>query len=359
VLWLFVLVPMLISKRDTVRRTSDVALATRVLNTGNGARLLRRRKPAAGHHSDPDWRPTHDDLDEYDDEEHDDDMEPAASPRKTVVVMAAAKVEAESEYLDVDVVEEDSGALPIGVSAQLAFDQEPELPLDFDDNTATFSVDDLQEIDDAEARAEKVDEPEEFEEEVGELDADGEDMTDEFAAVSENDPDYDYEYVDDTSGVEESPDAELHVAGTKSQERRQAYESKTAAKVAARKFAFRKRMLMVMSVLLLASAIAAYVVSPTFWWACGTVGAVTLLYLGYLRRQTRIEEQVRRRRAQRLRRSHLGVENTNDQEFDVVPARLRRPGSVVLEIDDEDPVFEHLDYAPFAREYDLPHAAGQ
>ncbi len=34
VLWLFVLVPMLISKRDAVRRTSDVALATRVLNTG-------------------------------------------------------------------------------------------------------------------------------------------------------------------------------------------------------------------------------------------------------------------------------------------------------------------------------------
>ena len=64
VLWLFVLVPMLVSKRDTVRRTSDVALATRVLNTAGSARLLRRRKPAAGHHSDPDWRPTHDDLDE-------------------------------------------------------------------------------------------------------------------------------------------------------------------------------------------------------------------------------------------------------------------------------------------------------
>ncbi len=36
VLWLFVLVPMLISKRDAVRRTSDVALATRVLNGGAG-----------------------------------------------------------------------------------------------------------------------------------------------------------------------------------------------------------------------------------------------------------------------------------------------------------------------------------
>ena len=42
VLWLFVLVPMLISKRDAVRRTSDVALATRVLNSGGGSRLLRR-----------------------------------------------------------------------------------------------------------------------------------------------------------------------------------------------------------------------------------------------------------------------------------------------------------------------------
>ncbi len=40
VLWLFVLVPMLINRRDTVRRTSDVALATRVLNTARGARLI-------------------------------------------------------------------------------------------------------------------------------------------------------------------------------------------------------------------------------------------------------------------------------------------------------------------------------
>jgi hypothetical protein len=352
-LWLFVLVPMLISKRETVRRTSDVALATRVLNTGNGERLLRRRKPAAGHHSDPDWRPTHDDLDD-----DDEDDEPVA-PRKSVVVMAAAKVEPESEYLDVDVVEEDSGALPIGVSAQLAFDEHPELPLEFDDNTATFTIDDLQEVDDVAETIEELDEPEAEPEDEAEFDADDEDMTDEFAAVSEDDTDYDYEYVEDSSGLEAAPDPDLHVAGTKSQERRRHYESKTAAAVSARKFRFRKRVLLVMSVLLVASAVAAYVVSPTFWWACGTVGAITILYLGYLRRQTRIEAQVRRRRAQRMMRSHLGVENTNDQEFDVVPARLRRPGSIVLEIDDEDPIFEHLDYAPFAREYDLPRAAGQ
>jgi len=42
VLWLFVLVPMLVSKRDAVRRTSDVALATRVLNSDTAARLIKR-----------------------------------------------------------------------------------------------------------------------------------------------------------------------------------------------------------------------------------------------------------------------------------------------------------------------------
>ena len=79
--------------------------------------------------------------------------------------------------------------------------------------------------------------------------------------------------------------------------------------------------------------------------------------------QTRIEEKVRRRRMQRMARARLGVENAADREFDVVPSRLRRPGAVVLEIDDEDPIFEHLEHAVPMRTYgwprDLPRAVGQ
>ena len=127
----------------------------------------------------------------------------------------------------------------------------------------------------------------------------------------------------------------------------------------ARKYRFRARTLSVMGVLLLASAVAAFTWSSTMWWTFGAVATVTLLYLAYLRRQTRIEEQLRRRRAQRIARSRLGVENTADPEFDVTPARLRRPGAAVLEIDDEDPEFEHLEHVAFARHYDLPRAAGQ
>src|SRR6202171_3783351 len=326
VLWLFVLVPMLISKRDAVRRTSDVALATRVLNTGRGARLLRRGHPAAGHRSDPDWQPSDDDHDKDVDEELRDE-----STQRSMVRVAAVDTEADSEpdYLDVDVIDEDSGALPIGESDAVAEaesdvpePQTDELPLDFSEA----------------AEADEPDEPEEEYEPDGTED--------------------EYEYVADSSGLEAPSDTDLQMADSLSAARRRRYESRSAT-IDARKYKFRKRMLTVVAALVVASAAAAFMVTSALWWACGAIGVMAVLYLGYLRRQTRIEERLRRRRAQRMARARLGVENTDDHEFDVVPSRLRRPGSVVLEIDDEDPIFEHLDYAPFAREFDMPRAAGQ
>lgn len=323
VLWLFVLVPMLISKRDAVRRTSDVALATRVLNDSR-TRLLRRKGPAAGHASDPDWQPSDEDLDD----DLDDDVEEAPT-RRTVVRVAAVDVAQDEDpgYLDVDVIEEPSGALPVGASARA---ETEELALDFGDSVEEEPV---------------AEESEEADEPQAEREPDG--------------TDDEYEYVADSSGLEAPSDNELELADSLSAARKRRYESKTGAAVSARKYKFRKRMLTVMGVLVIAAVATAYTLSPIMWWVSAVVSAITLFYLGYLRRQTRIEEKLRRRRAQRMARSRLGVENTDDREFDVVPSRLRRPGAAVLEIDDEDPIFEHLDYAPFARHYDLPRAAGQ
>ena len=340
VLWLFVLVPMLISKRDAVRRTSDVALATRVLNSGRSARLRRRHGPAAGHASDPDWRPSDDDLDD------DVDDEPVG---RAVVRAAVVKRDddAADDYLDVDVVGEDAGALPAGRGSQS--NQTAELPLEFADPV------------EADVIAEEADEDVEAEEDVEDVDEPAEETPVAEAVegdVAEADDD-EFEYVDDSSGVEAPSETDLQMADSLSAARRRRYESKTAAAVSERKYKFRRRMLTGMAVLLVASAAAAFTLSSGLWWVVGVIGAVTLLYLAYLRRQTRIEERLRRRRAQRIARSRLGVENTDDREFDVVPARLRRPGSVVLEIDDEDPAFEHLDYVPFARHFDLPRAAGE
>jgi hypothetical protein len=329
VLWLFVLVPMLIGKRDAVRRTSDVALATRVLNSGAAARLLRRGGPAAGHRSNPDWQPDEDEFDDLDDLGSDDTEEMTQSRGVGVTVAAAVAVEEtvpEPEVLDADVavVDTDSETLP-------SAEEQPE-PVAEDE---TSDGEDTQDTEDSE--------------EVDTLD----DSDDEGADQ--------YEYVDDTSGIpvaEEPPATVAHAFS-----RRHRYDSDTAAAISARKYAFRKRVLMVMALALVGSAATAFLLTPAGWWVCGSTAAVTVLYLGYLRRQTRIEERVQRRRIQRMARSRLGVENTHDREFDVVPSRLRRPGAVVLEIDDEDPIFEHLDHAPYAQDYgwhrDLPRAAGQ
>ena len=57
--WLFVLVPMLVTKRPRIRQTTDAALATRVLHRGDDEPITPRG-PAAGHRSDPHWRPSRD-----------------------------------------------------------------------------------------------------------------------------------------------------------------------------------------------------------------------------------------------------------------------------------------------------------
>jgi hypothetical protein len=332
VLWLFVLVPMLISKRDAVRRTSDVALATRVLNSDVASRLLKRGGPAAGHRSDPDWQPEEDEHDEGLDDLDSDDTEEVPLARGVVVTVAAAVSVEKTGPEDAAVVDTDSPALQAGESPVMA----EALPT-AEEQPEPVAEDEITDGDDAEA----------------ELETEGADDVDDDADQ--------YEYVDDTSGIpvaEEPPATVTHAFS-----RRQRYDPDTAAAVIARKYASRKRVLMVMALTLVGSAAAAFLLTPTAWWFCGSISAATMLYLGYLRRQTRIEERVHRRRVQRMARSRLGVENTYDREFDVVPSRLRRPGAVVLEIDDEDPVFEHLDYAPYARDYgwhrDLPRAAGQ
>ena len=363
VLWLFVLVPMLINKRDTVRRTSDIALSTRVLNGGAKSRLLRRGGPAAGHRHDPQWHREDADFEgEFEEFETPDsfaatdsfeapesfeaqgadDTEGVPVPARTMMVLASVTEEivVETDYLDVDVVDENSGALPVGDGAQdeqgvqASLFEEPAA----EEQTDVLPVVEMPLTETAEAGI-------------------AEDETDQPASGE-------YEYIDDTSGLE----AEDEPAPAPRRSRR--HDSTTAAAVSARKYQFRKRVLMVMAVAMILTAVLSFAVDSGLWWAFGTSAAVTVLYLAYLRRQTRIEEQVRRRRQQRLARSGAtddSMESAADsdgrsrpsyRDYDM-PSRLRRPGAVVLDIDDEDPTFEHLDEMPYSRRYDLPRAAGQ
>ncbi|MGL4307139.1 MAG: divisome protein SepX/GlpR [Mycobacteriaceae bacterium] len=125
------------------------------------------------------------------------------------------------------------------------------------------------------------------------------------------------------------------------------------------KFTFRQRVVLGLAGLVVLTAVLAVITTPIVFWATGIAVVGLVGYLMYLRSQVRLERDIRRRRIARMNRSRLGVESRSDRELDLIPARLRRPGAVVLEVDDEDPIFDHLDpYVP-VRAHELPRAAGQ
>ena len=255
--WLFVLLPMLMTKRPQIMQTTDAALATRVLHRGGTKR--KQRGPATGHRSDPDWRP-------------EDDLRVSAPAREI-----------------------------FGPSSAAAHSDSPDLPGTAEDPMDTHAAEnDLE-------RDAPVGEP-----------ARGGSASHEPGVVDDD-------FVPRRRG-------------------RGGFDPEADALARAARYAFRQRAVLGLVFAAITTAALAFIISPTIWWLCGLSVAVLVGYLYYLRRQVQIEEEVRRRRLTRMSRSRLGVESETDEELELVPQRLRRPGAVVLEIDDEDPEFEHLDH---------------
>ncbi|RKT52464.1 gephyrin-like molybdotransferase receptor GlpR [Saccharothrix australiensis] len=136
------------------------------------------------------------------------------------------------------------------------------------------------------------------------------------------------------------------------------YDPETAAIVAQAKYAFRRRVVGSLLLLALVTGVVAGVLYPLVWWGHAAVDLALVGYLGYLRRQVRIEEEIRARRLARLAQSRRRParaaadrreveDEVRDEEAGLAPQpRFRhhvRPGTVVVDPDDEDPVFVELD----------------
>ncbi|CAB0639341.1 hypothetical protein CIP107562_00738 [Corynebacterium diphtheriae] len=120
----------------------------------------------------------------------------------------------------------------------------------------------------------------------------------------------------------------------------------------------RQRTVMGLGAAVIVSLVAAVVFGGWAWAGAGGCAGLLALYLWALRRQVIAEQALRRRRIQQLRRARWGVRNSADEELGI-PNRLRRPGAVVLEIDDESPDFEYLDVvADSRRDGQTPHFDG-
>ncbi|HEX4700615.1 MAG TPA: gephyrin-like molybdotransferase receptor GlpR [Pseudonocardiaceae bacterium] len=142
------------------------------------------------------------------------------------------------------------------------------------------------------------------------------------------------------------------------------FDPEAAAMTARARYGFRQRVVVLMLMAALISGLVAGLLSPLVWWIHAAVDVGLVGYLGYLRRQVRIEEEIRERRTARLgaqRRVHT-PHPTHDAapvEDEVVVEDLappepqpptRRPltwhvhpGAVVVDTDDEDPMFTDLE----------------
>jgi hypothetical protein len=78
------------------------------------------------------------------------------------------------------------------------------------------------------------------------------------------------------------------------------FDAEAAALTARARYAFRQRVVLLLLFAALATGIVAGVAVPKLWWAHGAVDLMLVGYLAYLRRQVRLEENIRARRAARM-----------------------------------------------------------
>lgn len=123
----------------------------------------------------------------------------------------------------------------------------------------------------------------------------------------------------------------------------------------------RQRTLLGLSLAVVLTVCLGIVVGGWTWWFAGIAGIFSMIYLIALRTQVRQEQALLRRRVYHLRRARLGVRSAEDDEL-AIPRSLRRPGAVVLEVDDDSPDFDHLPVHYDDDEFDGfdgPHASNR
>ena len=351
VVWLFVLAPLAVKSMKPIRRTSDALTETRVLHKGGSDLTSRKRRPQV----------TRADIREFDDSdvetveavelsdeeaqliveetpeaiiEGDEVLEleeaapeadaesgaddEVAESEQTAVLADAADEEWMSSYVLPEdlMVLDDEAEHPTTLNRSFAGDADPEFAEAAEDANTAADAELTEDVTDDQARALAA----LTDEELAELDSDELTEADlEFLARRKG-----RGYLD--------PEAERHYAELRFQRRR--------------------RWVLILAALTVIAVIAAVAMKTIVAWLA-PVAAVGMLvaYLWYLRKTVLAEKALRTRRIHHLRRARMGVRTAAAEEMGI-PERLRRPGAVVLEVDDEDPVFEHLEYAEWHPEVD-------
>lgn len=377
VAWLVVLVPMVAKRRDKVPRSQSGGQGFRVLRRAQ-ATLKRRPKGASGADAAPSPEPASADV----------PSSASAGRERTLVPVGAAATEqpqdaAEewaaahpgqqpanrrpAEFGDEDVVDEPTVGAPRGSweawpepqpgdpgRADPGYDEAPTAEHRFPAADPEPGQGGVWADQDHPVRAEHTEHTERAEPSVTEFpyaqapripgEVDEQEWAEHAAAASA--PARRYE-VDDES-----------LRPTPRRRGRGGYDPEAAEATRAYKYRQRRRVTMALTAVTVLFSILGFLLAS--WLLVGAaIGAVLLaLYLTYLRRQVKIEAQIRQRRMERLQRARqIRPEYGRGRP----PARAGRsaagPGRTVVDLDDDDPTFDHLD--PYDPPVTYRRAAGQ
>lgn len=383
VLWLFVLAPLVVNTRKPIRRTSDALGKTRVLHRGGEELATTRRRPSFKE-SDVRVAEEVDDSLETVDAQVDDDFDvsdvliddtvdeaadPAVVDGDIVYELEAADAEEETPQADDSATEEATAESSDRSDMDVSDDESADQPLQAvvddedaesdsavasaegdvvraDESSSDVSVDvrrqfvdadDLMFEDAVESEAEALSETEEA--------ADTVDEQAELDETVEDDSDHSVESNDDAVAVDDTL-TEDDYAFAEKRRGRGGFDPISDAQYAETRFARRRRSVAGLAAFIAVTVIiAAFAGGWTWWIPLVGVGLMTL-YLVNLRRTVRAEQELRARRIRRMKMARLGVRNREDDELGI-PQRLRRPGAVVVELDDEDPDFADLAYTDY------------
>lgn len=145
---------------------------------------------------------------------------------------------------------------------------------------------------------------------------------------------------DNISDSDELTPEEIEFA--KSRRGRGGYDPEADKKHSADRYQRRRSTVLGLVVAVVVTIVPAGLIGGWMWAAPAIALGMTIIYLIALRAQVRDEERLRHKRVHQLRRTRAGVRNSMDRELGI-PHRLRRPGAVVLETDDDSPDFIGLE----------------
>lgn len=368
VLWLFILAPLLLRSQRPMSHTGEAFEETRVLFEGDSGSVPGRRKPRLGKE---DIRMSSQAEAQAGAEEADYELVEAegvsedsqSGPVETAATDAAEQPDV-ADTIDGEVVEAEDAEEDFELAAEPEHDANKEHDLDNDiesveSNAAeVFTVpanasvaEDAYGLDDSYTSPVDLMYP-------GAIDSLG--QTPEDFNAEETDGADDAPEPEETTAVDgesidvaetNSADAETNGSDTELSAEELAFAQRRLGRggwdpvkekeASATRYQRRQRTLIGLAVAVVATVCLGIVVGGWTWWLAGIAGVVTTVYLVALRAQVRREQELLRRRVYHLRRARLGVRNA-ENPAESLPPNLRRPGALILEIDDESPDFDYL-----------------